>query len=163
MVNRPTALFRYRSGARLILDRKSSPAQGVIQNRAATRETKQTQIYVNESDYMMYFTLHFIRSRTVLGQRAHQTFHRLVRHQTHPYQARVLQPGSEEMDPLAGAIAKLHFHLPKIVLTELSGKTFEANQRLRRFRTKRGHQRIEHRLSSSIAGFPNSPQNLQRC
>ena len=63
----------------------------------------------------------------MLGQRAHQTFHRLIRHQTHPYQARVLQPGSEEMDPLAGAIAELHFHLPKIVLTELSGKTFEAN------------------------------------
>src|SRR6267143_4250768 len=55
----------------------------------------------------------------MLGQRAHQTFHRLVRHQTHPYPARVLQPGSEEMDPLAGAIAELHFHLPKIVLTEI--------------------------------------------
>jgi len=26
------------------------------------------------------------------------------------------------MDPLAGAIAELHFHLPKIVLTELPGR-----------------------------------------
>src|SRR5260370_21970523 len=99
----------------------------------------------------------------MLAQRGPQTFHRLVRHQTDAYEPRVLQPGSEEMDPLAGAVAELHFHLPKIVLTELSGKTFEANQRLRRFRTKRSHQPIEHCLSSSIAGFPNSPQNLQRC
>jgi len=60
------------------------------------------------------------------------------------------------MDPLAGAIAELHLHLPKIVLTELSGKTFEANQRLRRLRAKRGHQRIEHCLSSAIAGFQSS-------
>src|ERR1700730_12166261 len=84
----------------------------------------------------------------MLGQRAHQTFHRLVRHQTHPNEARVLQPGSEEMDPLTGAIAELHFHLPKIVLTELSGKTFEAHQRLHPLRTKRGYQRVERGLAS---------------
>ena len=36
------------------------------------------------------------------------------------------------MNPLASTIAELHFQLPKIVLTELSGKTFEADQRLHR-------------------------------
>src|ERR1700730_2041881 len=72
----------------------------------------------------------------MLGQGPHQTFHGLVRHQTDAYEARVLQPGSEEMDALAGGIAELHFHLSKMVLTKLSGKTFEANQRLHRLRTK---------------------------
>ena len=64
------------------------------------------------------------------------------------------------MDPLAGAIAKLYFHLPKIMLTELSGKTFEANQRLGRLRPKRGYQGVERGLTSSIPAFPNSSQNL---
>jgi hypothetical protein len=39
------------------------------------------------------------------------------------------------MDPLAAAIDKLHFHLPKIVLAELPGQTFKPNQRLGRLRT----------------------------
>jgi hypothetical protein len=65
------------------------------------------------------------------------------------------------MDPLAGSSAELQ-HLPKIVLTELSGKTFEAHQRLGHFRAKRGHQRVERRLAPSITAFPYSPQNLQR-
>ena len=78
----------------------------------------------------------------MLSQGAYQTFHRLIRYHTHPYPARVLQPGSEKMDPLARTIAELHFHFPKIVLTELSGKTFEAHQRLHRLHrlgAKRGH------------------------
>lgn len=66
------------------------------------------------------------------------------------------------MDPPAGTIAELHFHLPEIVLTELSGKTFEANQRLHPLRANRGHQRVERGLASRVAAFLNSPQNLQR-
>src|ERR1700739_886107 len=34
------------------------------------------------------------------------------------------------MDPPAGAIDELHFHLPKIVLTDPPGQPFETNQRL---------------------------------
>src|SRR5215469_334089 len=66
------------------------------------------------------------------------------------------------MNPLSAAIAELHFHFPKIVLAELAGKTFEANQRFGLFPTQRGHQRVERRLAPSIPPFLNSPQNLQR-
>ena len=52
------------------------------------------------------------------------------------------------MDPPAGAIDELHFHLPEIVLTKLPGQTFETNQRLRRLRAKRGHQRVQGCLAS---------------
>src|SRR5205807_1578265 len=58
----------------------------------------------------------------MLGQCPHQTFHRLVLHQTDAYESEVLQARSKKVNPLAGAIEKLHFHLPKIVLTELSGE-----------------------------------------
>jgi len=96
----------------------------------------------------------------MLGQGACQTFHRPVGHQAHPYPARVLQPGSEEVDSLAFTIAELHFHLPKIVLTELSGKTFEAHQRLQRLRAKRGHQHVERGLASFVAACLSSTKNL---
>src|SRR6266478_3409832 len=98
----------------------------------------------------------------MLGQRAQQTFHRLVRHQTDAYEPRVLQPGSEEMNPLAGAVAELHFYLPKIVLSELSGKTFEADQRLHRLDAERGHQRVQGGLASLVARFANPAKDLQR-
>jgi hypothetical protein len=66
------------------------------------------------------------------------------------------------MDALAGTIEELHFHLPKIVLTELSREPFETNQWLRQLRTKGGYQRVERRLASLIARLPHSPQDLER-
>ena len=66
------------------------------------------------------------------------------------------------MDPLAAAIDKLHFYLPKIMLTELPGQTLETNQRLGRLRAERGHQCVQRSLASLIACFPHSPQNLPR-
>src|SRR5258708_31935583 len=96
----------------------------------------------------------------MLGQRAHQTFHRLVRHQTDAYEPRVLQPGSEEMNPLAGAVSELHFHLPKIVLTELSGNTFEADQRPHRLGTGRSPHRPQSGRSPPVSPLPNPAQDL---
>ena len=72
----------------------------------------------------------------MLGQGSYQTLDRFIRDQTDAHEARVLQTGGEKMDPLAGAIDELHFDLPKIMLTELPGQTFETNQRLGRLRTE---------------------------
>jgi hypothetical protein len=66
------------------------------------------------------------------------------------------------MDPPTGPIDELYFHLPKIVLAELSSQSFETNQRLGRLRTKRGCQRVQRCLASPISRLPHSPQNLKR-
>src|SRR5216684_7998638 len=87
----------------------------------------------------------------MLGQGAHQTFYRLVLHQTDAHQAGVLQTRGEEVDALTGAIDELHFHFSKIVLTELSRESFKTNQRPGRLWPKRGDQGVKRGLTSLIA------------
>ena len=66
------------------------------------------------------------------------------------------------MHLLTGTIEEVHFHLPKVMLTELSRQPLEPHQRLGGLGAKRTDQRVECSLASSVAVLPNSSQNLQR-
>ena len=78
----------------------------------------------------------------MLGQRAHQALHGLVRHQTDADRPGVLQARGKEMDATGGSVDELHGVLPKIVLAEFSRQSFETDQRLHRFRAKRSDQAV---------------------
>lgn len=92
----------------------------------------------------------------------HDGLDALVLDDRHSDESRVFQAGSEEVNASSAPVEKAHVDLTEVVLRELSGQAFEANDGRRVARSVRGNERVEGGLAARVAVDLGATKELLR-